>query len=687
VPRPVVVLAEGLDQYQGRLVRSMSAHFGERSIPLLVLVNDHEPGAAPSAALGHALWLARPLGVLRFVGTHPADADLIEALLAPLEVPQVTLGFELPDRSCVLGDNRSGMRELMRHLIVDRGIRRPVWLRGIASQPDSVQREEVFRTELAEHGIPVDEDLVLDGAFAHGISYQAVTSLVTRRRDFDAVVAANDISALAAIEALGDAGMNVPRGVAVTGFDNDSTGTLRWPSLTTVDQDVEAQGHAAAQLMLEHLDGRHEPRRVVVPSRALLRGTSARVDQIPSEQLSQAIATARAVHDEFTQRYPLQAIHTALARALTLDDVVAPLTRNLPRVGVRRCFVAIRDPVGTDVLLPAPAAVGTRPPETADTPDETPMRLVLVLRQDQAHPPDDGCFPASALLPEQLAPQLCRDTLFLLPIWVPGAEVGHVLYEQPTGPLGLVWTLRVDLTQALDAHRNDLRLQERAATLQRVVAERTHQLESEVAIRRQAEHALQGANTELRRLVRQDGLTGIANRAAFEEYLAVCGEELSRQPTSLALLLVDVDLFKAYNDYYGHVRGDEALRTVARCLGLSAREPRDLVARFGGEEFVALLPGGSAQSAVAVTRRFRTLLAAHAVPHAASTVAGVVTASVGIAVSTPDRPLSPETLLTRADEALYRAKSLGRDRAVLARPGAAGAGMATVQGPGPWSAR
>jgi DNA-binding LacI/PurR family transcriptional regulator len=168
-------------------------------------------------------------------------------LIDALSLPTGRLAATGPGDVC--GDNSSGFTALMRHLLRDRGVTRPVLIRGTAHQPDSIRREQLFRDVLAAHGLPVDEQLILDGEFWHGTAYRELRRLLRARRDFDAVVAANDISALGALKALNDEGLRVPRDVLLTGFDNDPA-ARNWPGLTTVDEDLEAQGAAAARQFL-----------------------------------------------------------------------------------------------------------------------------------------------------------------------------------------------------------------------------------------------------------------------------------------------------------------------------------------------------------------------------------------------------------------------------------------------------
>jgi len=177
-----------------------------------------------------------------------------------------------------------------------------------------------------------------------------------------------------------------------------------------------------------------------------------------------------------------------------------------------------------------------------------------------------------------------------------------------------------------------------------------------------AEQELHTATDQLKHLVRTDGLTGLLNRRAFDDAIDAEIRRTSRAGTPLSLLLVDVDLFKPYNDHYGHLAGDEALRQVSLLLKQSLKRPSDIVARFGGEEFTAILPDTDEDGAYLVAESFRRALAEAKLPHAA-TDKGYITASVGVATYMPDVVERNATeLIETADGALYSAKAAGRDR-------------------------
>jgi diguanylate cyclase (GGDEF)-like protein len=175
---------------------------------------------------------------------------------------------------------------------------------------------------------------------------------------------------------------------------------------------------------------------------------------------------------------------------------------------------------------------------------------------------------------------------------------------------------------------------------------------------------LEQANRKLQQLSMSDGLTGIANRRCFDLRLVEQWERHVRDGRSLALLLVDVDCFKALNDARGHLHGDECLRELARLCMVVAGDHCELVARYGGEEFALLLIDGDLRAARRLGERLRRRVEALAMEHPASTVARHVTVSVGASALRPDASQSPEALIDTADRALYSAKARGRNRVV-----------------------
>jgi two-component system chemotaxis family response regulator WspR len=175
---------------------------------------------------------------------------------------------------------------------------------------------------------------------------------------------------------------------------------------------------------------------------------------------------------------------------------------------------------------------------------------------------------------------------------------------------------------------------------------------------------LEQQNAVLEQLSQQDGLTGIGNRRRFDDALEGEWRRCARERSPLSLILVDVDMFKKYNDHYGHQAGDDCLRKVAHGLRAGAQRPGDVVARYGGEEFVVLLPGTDRAGAVFVAEQLRQRIFELGIRHEASAVADVVTISLGVASRVPEHDAPATQLVGLADEGLYEAKRNGRNRLV-----------------------
>ena len=182
---------------------------------------------------------------------------------------------------------------------------------------------------------------------------------------------------------------------------------------------------------------------------------------------------------------------------------------------------------------------------------------------------------------------------------------------------------------------------------------------------RQVTAALESANDTLWRFSMQDGLTELANRRAFDLHLAEQVALATRHQRPLALVLVDADHFKAYNDEYGHQLGDECLQALAKALQDCGKRPSDMAARYGGEEFALVLPETDREGAQHIAASLQSAVAGLAIPHRKSPTAPHVTMSIGIATLRPGQVTTPQRMIDVADKALYEAKKSGRNRIVL----------------------
>lgn len=171
--------------------------------------------------------------------------------------------------------------------------------------------------------------------------------------------------------------------------------------------------------------------------------------------------------------------------------------------------------------------------------------------------------------------------------------------------------------------------------------------------------------SELRRLSSlsmTDGLTQIANRRYFDDFYTAEWRRACREQGNIGLIMIDVDNFKSFNDHYGHLQGDQCLTQIAQQLKSVVQRPRDFVARFGGEEFIVILPSIQPEGLVVVAERLKQAIDHLNITHDYSNASNIVTVSMGLAWGEPDKSYLPTEIIAAADEALYSAKDAGRNR-------------------------
>jgi diguanylate cyclase (GGDEF)-like protein/PAS domain S-box-containing protein len=188
----------------------------------------------------------------------------------------------------------------------------------------------------------------------------------------------------------------------------------------------------------------------------------------------------------------------------------------------------------------------------------------------------------------------------------------------------------------------------------------------DISERKKTEEHLIRLQKQLEEYSFQDGLTGIANRRMFDTVLEREWTSAQRSGAPLSVIVLDIDYFKQYNDHYGHIKGDECLRRVARTLSLAANRPRDFIARIGGEEFVWLLPETDAESARLVANKCLHLIRQQQIPHEFSAVSPLLSLSLGVGTTQATPHTTALAFVEQVDKLLYQAKRNGRMRAAFA---------------------
>jgi diguanylate cyclase (GGDEF)-like protein/PAS domain S-box-containing protein len=187
----------------------------------------------------------------------------------------------------------------------------------------------------------------------------------------------------------------------------------------------------------------------------------------------------------------------------------------------------------------------------------------------------------------------------------------------------------------------------------------------DISERKRTEAKLLDMQRELEELSFKDGLTGVANRRRFDAIMNIEWGNAQRSKKPLSLVMFDIDYFKQYNDHYGHLQGDHCLKRVAQVLSMVTTRAHGFLARFGGEEFVLVLPETNESSAMTVAERCRELLAKERIPHERSEVSELLTVSLGVATTIPAHDDEPLSFIDTVDRRLYQAKQRGRNGIVM----------------------
>ncbi|HEU4708882.1 MAG TPA: sensor domain-containing diguanylate cyclase [Methylophilaceae bacterium] len=183
----------------------------------------------------------------------------------------------------------------------------------------------------------------------------------------------------------------------------------------------------------------------------------------------------------------------------------------------------------------------------------------------------------------------------------------------------------------------------------------------DISERKKTEEKVVALQKELEALSYRDSLTNVANRRMFDLIMEREWADAQRNKQPLSVILLDIDYFKQYNDHYGHLQGDECLKEVAQTLSDVAVRPRDFLARFGGEEFVLVLPETNAEAARKIAERCREFIAHARIPHAKSFIGDTLTISLGVGTLTPGRENTANAFIREVDRRLYEAKQKGRN--------------------------
>jgi diguanylate cyclase (GGDEF)-like protein len=527
-------------------------------------------------------------------------------------MPVVFVGHDATDAGCsaVLADNRSGVREAVAHLI-EHGHER-IAFGGHLTHFDLRERHEGYRAGLLDHGITPRPALLFETGDNHESGGEAVAdALIRGGMPATAVVLGTDRNAIGLVQRLRAAGYDVPRELAVVGFDDIADAAFLRPSLSTVRQPLDRLGAVAYEQLREWNDApraRHVPT-IFIPRDSC--GCATGGLPVTDDQTRRLFAQVQYLQTTLNTQHELgiELLGTRAHEPRTL----AWLGDTPAAAGVLAMWPSGADPepVGDPALEIVGAYKGGAAAELG-----TEMRI--------------SEFPPSGLF--DLADGAAGDAVFVVPVrsstrdWGILAAVGRIQATTPPGR-ELMNQSGALLAAALD--------------------------------RQAMEASLRDKEESLRNAALHDHLTGLPNRVLLEDRLNQAQLRVTRQPGHrFAILLLDLDGFKAVNDSLGHAAGDQMLIEVARRL-LGLLRKADTVARLGGDEFVVLLDGVAAPGGQNVV--YDAITASIGEPFEIDGRSVEVGVSIGVAISS-DGSSDPDHLLREADAAMYRAKELAKRR-------------------------
>jgi diguanylate cyclase (GGDEF)-like protein len=665
-PQTIGVIVDGLGNYQRNLLAGIRPIALEAGVNVVVYVGRELNPVLAQNRPANALYDLIDPGLQGLIilsggiGHYLDDAELAVFVNRFMPERTVSLTRMVDGVSGVMIDNESGMNQLMEHLIKIRGFRKFAFMRGVLQNPESQLRERIFRATLERHGIAINPDYVLQGDYSRTPAYHATLEFLDSEPDVEVIVSANDDMAYGILRAAQNRGLRVPEDLAVTGFDDDELSIFLTPALTTVHQPLVEYGRQAMHAMLRLLDGQPSGR-VSLPSELIVRDSCNQQALLPTTSAEQQAKLFSSLlehaNKRFNEQYEFHNLHlleTSLMAVNTLPELLAHLPSYLLALGVQRAYV---------LLYPQPA------PQPAST-----VKLAFAFQDGSRLPEVEGLeFKTVRLLSDHSLPEALQDAMngvmLVQPLFVgdthyglflTDANNGTRLYHEPLNSLLSGSIHNVHQTTALRAQT--VSLEERILERTRELEQSNRQLHAEIQQRHNAEIALRQANVTLREIASLDGLTGLYNRAAFDEFLEQHWQQHAQDQLQLSLILIDIDHFKKYNDHYGHVPGDESLRAVANVLKACVQRSNDMVARYGGEEFAIVLTDTTQVGSEIVIARVQEAIRQLAIPHEKSDVAATLTISIGVSTYIPNANQANAKLIESADRALYQAKQNGRNQ-------------------------
>ncbi|MBO6206102.1 MAG: GGDEF domain-containing protein [Lachnospiraceae bacterium] len=532
-------------------------------------------------------------------------------------VPVVSVGMPVDDIPCVRFSNDDGMRALVTHLVEYHHVKRLIFLGGPADHGDSNERLEVTKSVLAAHGLELKEEDIVYGDWGNTAPRMLIDRLVETKTLPDALVCANDVMALGAVTEFTRLGYNVPDDLIITGFDRFSFGTHYYPALTTVNPNFEEIGRQCCELIYSLLDGRSVPESPVVPSLFSRAESCGCTDQ--PEYVRIRNQYCKFTYQHYLETNAIDMFESILRHRISETTDYASLKKEIrdhySKTNIfegREFYLVINPEYFEDVVA--------KEEEILVNGYKDQMEAVVSYHDGKMYP--EGHTNRHEIIPSYQKRDDEQRIFYIAPLHYLQYNYGYMVFSGDATIIrqNMCGPYLEKLQQSLKFLRINLRLD--------------------------------GLNKDLTRIYNRDPMTGLYNRLAYEEKAAALYEQSLIDKTHMMVMFVDINYMKRINDRYGHLHGDNAIKTVADSIR-SVLKDDWIAVRFGGDEFLLIATNCNEEAAVQVRHSILSYLE---IKNHNGTQPYEISASCGYVITDPETPSNLQEYVKEADNLMYKIK-------------------------------
>jgi len=543
-------------------------------------------------------------------------------------IPVVSVGMEIPGVAFVGVNGNTGMRDLVKHLAEEHGVRDVVFVGGTPGHAEGEARLEIARSVMAEYGETITDDNVCFGGWSNRRTIRALHEILSKRKMPDAFICANDIMALAAATELMHMGYEVPKDVIVTGFDHIHDGQIFYPAITTVRQNYDEVGWQCCRMIFEALRGGKRDEKLLVPTTMMLGESCGCEDKTDFWKLRKKYC--QHFYQKETDSAFMEQTERNMRQRISEVSSYAELKTSL-----RRHFLYNHRYEGENVHLILNAEYFQNPmaseQEVITKRSRKKLEVVVSLKNGEIQEVEK--VDRHELIPAYEKKENEQHVYYFLPLHFYQYNYGYfVMADEPyILQEDLLYSYMERLQQALKLLRTNLRLD--------------------------------ALNKNLTRLYDKDPMTDLFNRFGYENKAIPLYQESVKNHSPMMVMFVDINFMKHINDEYGHIHGDAAIRTVADAIKKNLRD-NWIAIRFGGDEFLIIAPDCDDDLACKVKHN---ILAYMEKKNHDGASPFQISASCGYVITDPESGYPLQEYIREADRLMYEIKREVHARAEVER--------------------